>query len=164
MSFNIRQAGPEDIPTLYRICKAVSRCEQGYFEEAFDKSGVILIIGQGGKDLAYGFMNMEPKYSLYKTLQIPEIQDLNVLAEARQQGLATLLVQKFESIARNLGYDAIGISVGLTKNYGPAQRLYFKLGYMPDGYGATYDRQGVTAGQMYRADDDFCLMMVKQLV
>ena len=73
------------------------------------------------------------------------------------------MVSAFENIARDQGYEQIGISVGLTKDYGAAQRLYVKLGYMPDGYGVTYDREGITAGASYAVDDNFTLMMVKNL-
>jgi hypothetical protein len=72
-------------------------------------------------------------------------------------------VEAFETIALDQGAEKIGISVGLTKDYGPAQRLYFKLGYMPDGNGISYDREGITYGQTYVADDDLCLMMIKEL-
>jgi len=57
----------------------------------------------------------------------------------------------------------IGISVGLTIDFGPAQRLYCKLGYMPDGNGVTLDREFVDDGQPVTVNDDLCLMMVKEL-
>ena len=57
----------------------------------------------------------------------------------------------------------MGIAVGVTKDYGPAQIMYSKMGYMPDGNGATYDRQGVQANMTYTLDDDFALMLVKPL-
>jgi hypothetical protein len=34
---------------------------------------------------------------------------------------------------------------------------------MPDGNGATYDREGVQANMTYTLDDDFALMLVKPL-
>ena len=113
--------------------------------------------------VAFGILNFEPKYNLYKKLDIPEIQDLNVVSVERQQGIATTLIEAFENMVRDQGLESIGISVGLTKDYGPAQRLYCKLGYMPDGNGIAYDREGVTFGTPYPADDNLCLMMVKTL-
>ena len=47
--------------------------------------------------------------------------------------------------------------------FGAAQRLYCKLGYIPDGNGVTYDREAVRAGDMRAVDDLLCLMMVKAL-
>ncbi len=160
---DIRQATAEDIPALYEIYNTIGKKDAGYFENCFDKDCMILIAAQDQKDVGFGILNFDPKYSLYQKLNIPEIQDLNVIPERRQQGIATRLVEAFETIALDQGAEKIGISVGLTKDYGPAQRLYFKLGYMPDGNGISYDREGITYGQTYVADDDLCLMMIKEL-
>ncbi len=100
---------------------------------------------------------------LYKKLDIPEIQDLNVASNYRQQGIATKMIESFENLARDQGAEYIGISVGLTKDYGPAQRLYNKLGYAPDGNGITYDRAAVSHGQRVLVNDDLCLMLLKEL-
>lgn len=113
--------------------------------------------------VGFGMLNWSPKYALYKKLDIPEIQDLNVAAEARQKGIATALIQKFEELAREKSCEYIGVSVGLTKDRGPAQRLYAKRGYLPDGNGVTYDRQPVSHGQHLSIDDDLCLMLIKGL-
>ena len=162
MSVEIRQATEDDLATLYKLYDAMGKKDEGYFESAIEKGCLILIAAKGKRDVGFGVLNFEPKYSLYQKLDIPEIQDLNVIPEMRQQGIATLLMQAFENIARDQGVQSIGISVGLTKNYGPAQRLYCKLGYMPDGCGVTYDRQGVKGEESYPLDDDLALMLVKQ--
>ena len=159
----IRQASESDIPALYDLYAQIGQKDEGYFEALFEKDCVILMAFKNKIAVAFGTLNFEPKYNLYKKLDIPEIQDLNVVPEAREQGAATVLVEAFENLARDQGLESIGISVGLTKDYGPAQRLYVKLGYMPDGCGITYDREGVTFGVSYPADDDLCLMMVKAL-
>ena len=163
MGLDIRQATEEDIPALYALYDVLGKKDEGYFETVLEKDCIVLIASQDGQDVGFGMLNFEPKYSLYQKLEIPEIQDVNVIPDARQQGVATALVMAFENIADDQGVKQIGISVGLTKDYGPAQRLYVKLDYMPDGNGITYDREGVTFGQSYTADDDLCLMMVKDL-
>jgi ribosomal protein S18 acetylase RimI-like enzyme len=160
---SIRQATEEDLETLYDLYDQIGKKDPGYFETTLEKDSIILIASQNNKDIGFGILNFEPKYNLYQKLNIPEIQDLNVVPGARQQGVATALVLAFENIAEDQGAEQIGISVGLTKDYGPAQRLYVKLDYMPDGNGITYDRKGVERGQSYPADDDLCLMMVKEL-
>ncbi len=64
-----------------------------------------------------------------------------------------------------LGYTfEIGIGVGLYKDYGSAQRLYCKKGYIPDGHGVQYQYQPVAPGSMIRADDDLLLFFTKNLV
>jgi ribosomal protein S18 acetylase RimI-like enzyme len=178
MGVDIRQATEADIETLYTIYDVLGKQDAGYFEECFEKECLILIASCGSPllvpatqaagmtelvNVAFGVLNFNPKYNLYQKLDIPEIQDLNVIPDARQQGVATQMVTAFENIARDQGYEQMGISVGLTKDYGAAQRLYVKLGYMPDGYGVTYDREGVTAGASYPVDDELALMMVKEL-
>ena len=163
MDLDIRQATETDISSLYDLYEIIGKKDDGYFESCFEKECFILIASQNKQDIAFGVLNFDPKYNLYQKLEIPEIQDLNVIPEVRQQGVATTLVHSFEEIAKDQGAEKIGISVGLTKDYGPAQRLYCKLGYMPDGYGVTYDREGVTVGASCLVDDDLCLMMVKSL-
>ena len=113
--------------------------------------------------VGYVFFNSQPKYNLYKRLGIAEIQDLNVHPDHRRQGYATMLIQACENISVESGDNMIGISVGLTADYGPAQRLYNKLGYEPDGNGVTYDRQAVEHGAKMSVDDDLCLMLIKTL-
>lgn len=159
----IRQASEEDIVSLYRIYQAIGKKDAGYFEACFEKECFVLIASQNKQDVGFGVLNFEPKYNLYQKLDIPEIQDLNVMPESREQGVATALLSAFENIARDQDAAHIGISVGLNKSYGPAQRLYAKLGYIPDGYGATYDRKPVEQGLSYLVDDDLALMLVKEL-
>ena len=57
----------------------------------------------------------------------------------------------------------MGIGVGLYTSYGAAQRLYCKMGYVPDGNGVTYDRKLLAAGEFRPLDDQLCLMMIKDL-
>ena len=160
----VRKALIADIPALEAI-KPVH--EPGYFERCFAEQDEgkreILIAALDGRDVGYGFLNWRPQYALYKKLGIPEIQDLNVLPEARCNGVASAIINACEDRAREQGDEMIGISVGLHKDYGPAQRLYVKRGYVPDGYGVTYDRETVQCGTMHLIDDDLRLMMVKPL-
>ena len=163
MRIDIRQATESDVPALYELYDKIGTKDEGYFEALFEKDCMILIASKDEQYLGFGILDFEPKYSLYQRLEIPEIQDLNVVPDMRQQGIATNLVEAFQSLARDQGVEQIGIAVGLTKDYGPAQRLYCKLGYMPDGSGIAYEAQSVVARRSYPVDDDLCLMMVKDL-
>lgn len=163
MSVEIRQGTEDDIPALYALYDQIGKQDQGYFEALFEKECFVLIAEHSKQAVGFGVLNFNPKYSLYKKLDIPEIQDLNVIPDMREQGIATALVEAFEEIAQDQGAEHIGISVGLTKEYGAAQRLYCKLGYIPDGNGVTYDRAFIETGRAYPVDDDLCLMMVKML-
>jgi len=79
-------------------------------------------------------------------------------------GIGRQLVVQLEGRARLEGYREIGLGVGLYREYGPAQRLYSKLGYAPDGRGVTHRGFQVEPGDLYRADDDLILWLRKRLV
>ncbi len=160
---DLREATRNDLDTLYRIYAECGKQDAGYFETCFTENCTILIGALDGNDVAIGLLNWKPRYSLYKKLEIPEIQDLNVVPSARRLGIASAMIKWCEGMARARGASMIGIGVGLTRDYGPAQILYTKMGYIPDGYGVTYDRETVTPHVPYRMDDDLSLMMVKQL-
>lgn len=164
MEISIRQASEDDIPALYKIYEALDKKDDGFFESCFEKDCLILIASTDKTDVGFGILNFEPKYRLYQKLEIPEVQDLNVLPDYREQGIGTQLIDAFETIAADQGAEQIGISVGLTADYGPAQRLYAKLGYIPDGQGVTYDRDAVAKGISCEMDDDLALMMMKSLI
>lgn len=158
----IRRAEKKDIPALYELYSHIGKKDDGYFEEALDRCEIYMA---SANDILAGFclLNFRPRYSLYRRLNIPEIQDINVLPEQRRRGIATALIQHCENIAKKRGCDHIGISVGLSKDYGPAQILYAKLGYIPDGNGVTYDREAVAPERAYRIDDDLSLMLIKKI-
>lgn len=169
MSFVIRQTDLSDLDALYSLYAQCGKEDAGYFEACFEKDCILLIVAKEQEDkgaphdIGFGILNFEPKYALYQKLEIPEIQDVNVIPDARQQGAASALLEAFEALARDQGAAQVGISVGLDKSFGAAQRLYVKRGYVPDGYGITYDREGVEQGRRYPMDDNLALMMVKTL-
>lgn len=102
--------------------------------------------------------------SLYKPFlqkSIPEIVDLNVLPEFRNQGIASSLLDKCEAIVATKS-AVVGIGVGLYPDYGAAQRLYVKRGFVPDGKGATYNYESVTPGEKYALDDDLIIWFTKK--
>lgn len=112
-------------------------------------------------DIGAFYLNNQPKYGFYQRLGLPELQDLRVLPGYRKQGVATSLIAYAEDMARAKDAPGIGISVGLTADYGAAQRLYAGLGYMPDGNGVTYDRIVVEKGEKRTVDDDLAIMLLK---
>ena len=54
-----------------------------------------------------------------------------------------------------------GIGVGMTADYGAAQRLYIKRGYVPDGRGLVAGEHHVSWGETVRVDDDLVLYFTK---
>lgn len=168
MQTEIRAATDKDLKDLdafveeHRVSKSADYFIRQY-EEQKAGSRILLVACDEEKLLAYCVLNWTPKYVFFKAHDIPEIQDLNVHKDYRQQGIATAMILHCEELAREKGLPHMGISFGLTPSYGAAQRLYFRLGYRPDGYGATYDRKVVAHGDIRPIDDDLCLMLVKDL-
>ncbi|MNI79537.1 hypothetical protein D3C73_1359990 [compost metagenome] len=60
-------------------------------------------------------------------------------------------------------YTRIGLGVGLYQDYGNAQMMYTKRGYVMDGKGITYKNVQVVPGQPVMVDDELLLYLVKDL-
>ena len=61
------------------------------------------------------------------------------------------------------GYTNIGLGVGMTADYGDAQRLYVRLGYIPDGQGLHYKCSSLKYGNQVVIDDDLVLFFTKPI-
>ncbi|MGZ9097209.1 MAG: GNAT family N-acetyltransferase [Micavibrio sp.] len=160
-----RLAGPQDAETL-KALEAVlqSRSEINFVERLLQSGRSVMLGFIDGRAAGYAVVNWTPAYNLFARLNIPELQDLNVLPDDRGQGLGQAIVSACEELARQRGHAQMGLAVGLTRAYGAAQRLYVRMGYEPDGLGVTCDRESVRAGQICAVDDDLCLMMLRELL
>jgi GNAT superfamily N-acetyltransferase len=110
----------------------------------------------------YLTVNWSPAYPPFRDASIPEIQDLNVLPRNRRCGIATALLDRAErAIAERSG--RAGIGVGMDGDYGAAQRLYVRRGYVPDGRGLTYRNRALRHGDETRVDDDLVLYLTREM-
>jgi hypothetical protein len=82
----------------------------------------------------------------------------------RRRGVATLLMDATEQLARDRGIATLGITVGLFDEYGPAQRLYGPRGYIPDGRGACRGQRPLTKGMRVTVGHDLIIWLTKDLV
>ena len=78
--------------------------------------------------------------------------------------VATLLMDAAEQLVRDRGIATLGITVGLFDEYGPAQRLYGRRGYIPDGRGACRGQRPLSKGMQVTIDDDLIIWLTKDLV
>ena len=101
-------------------------------------------------------------YEPFQKEKIPEIVDFNVLPNFRRQGIGTQLMDKAESEIAKLSSVA-GIGVGVTPDYGAAQRLYVLRGYVPDGRGLHYRGHYPKYGEESTVDDNLALYLTKKL-
>ncbi|MBV9471303.1 MAG: GNAT family N-acetyltransferase [Abitibacteriaceae bacterium] len=107
-----------------------------YWQENQQGKRITLVAVAGEQVVGYANIIWQPDYEPFQEAGIPEINDMNVVAEFQKQGIGTAFIQAAESIALQHGKEWLGIGFGLTADYGAAQRLYPKLGYIPDGRGA----------------------------
>ncbi len=135
---------------------------EAYLKEQKANERYIWVAYQQDQFLGYITLKVHSEYLPFAKKRIPEIKDLNVLPNYRNQGVGSALMKKAEEKAAAYSMQ-VGIAVGLTADYGNAQRLYVKSGYIPDGNGMTYQHENVKWGVDYKADDDLVLWFLKDL-
>jgi GNAT superfamily N-acetyltransferase len=139
MNFSIRQMIETDIDNITRtFSRWYKQREQyeRYWEEHQEGQRLTLVAVSEDQVVGYATLVWQPEYAPFREAGIPEIKDMNVIDEFQKQGIGTALIGEAERIASAHGEEVIGIGFGLTPDYGAAQRLYPKLGYIPDGKGA----------------------------
>lgn len=163
-----RQMRFDDIETLtHAFCfpwatlKATKEKWEKYYEEQQKNRRTVIVLEKAGALIGYGSYLRFSEYAPFSG--IPEIHDVWIDELSRGLGYGTQLILALEELARGAGYKEIGIGVGLYSDYGRAQKLYFHLGYVPDGRGITYKYLSVVAGKSYPIDDDLILWLIKSL-
>ena len=91
----------------------------------------------------------------------PELSDFNVFEPFQNQGIGNLLLEEAEKRVRLIS-DKVTLGVGLHSGYGPAQRLYIKRGYIPDGTGVWYRNQPLEMNATIQNNDDLVLYLSKE--
>lgn len=99
----------------------------------------------------------------FKGAGYPMIVDFSVLKKYQRKGIGSRLMDVAEQIAGQYA-DTVCLGVGLCSEYGSAQRMYVKRGYVPDGSGVWYqDKQCVQYETVCTVDDDLVLYLSKGL-
>jgi GNAT superfamily N-acetyltransferase len=75
----------------------------------------------------------ESNYAGFAERGISLVHQLAVAGPFRRQGVAMMLMEAAEDLARRRGASELGMTIELFDEYGPAQRLYARRGYLPDG-------------------------------
>jgi GNAT superfamily N-acetyltransferase len=131
-----------------------------YLAEQRDGVRDVLVATVDEEYAGYVTVRWESPYEPFD--KIPEIQDFNVLPKFRRRGIGTGLMDSAEALVAERS-DVVAIGVGLYADYGTAQRMYVRRGYIPDGRGLLYNLKEVPPGEMVRNDDDAILMFSKSL-
>lgn len=98
----------------------------------------------------------------WANLNQPEVADLRVFDAYQNRGIGDLFLEIIEKEVSKLN-DKIIIGVGLHGGYGPAQRLYVKRGYIPDGSGIWYNNKNLAPHAECINDDSLVLYLSKKL-
>lgn len=163
----IRLLEPSDIPQIVDAFqelgwhKPVSQFERYLMEQTAGLRPVYIALVEG-EFAGYLTICWHSDYEPFRSEEIPEIVDFNVLPKFRRLGIGTQLMDKAESEIARVNRMA-GIGVGLDPDFGAAQRLYVLRGYVPDGRGL-YDKDHyVKYGERITIDYDLGLYLTKEL-
>ncbi len=115
-----------------------------------------------GEVAGYVFVYYKCKWGGLGNCNIPGIVDLLVFKPYRQKGVATALMDMAEKLAKKYS-NRIYLDVCLNSEYGPAQRLYVKRGYIPDGKGVYYEEKVCDINAECKNNDELTLCLVKKL-
>jgi len=164
---NIRLLESEDIPQIVKAFeelgwnKPAAQYERYFAEQMFDVRDIHVAFVEN-QFAGYLTICWTSTYPPFQEAQIPEIVDFNVLPKYRRQGIGTALMDKAESeIAK--ASNIAGIGVGMTPDYGAAQRLYILRGYIPDGRGLYHRNHYPVYGEQVTVDDDLAIFLTKEL-
>ncbi|PKN90605.1 MAG: GNAT family N-acetyltransferase [Chloroflexi bacterium HGW-Chloroflexi-6] len=139
-----------------------------YLSEQEAGQRVVLVAHSGVQNLqtwefaGYVTICWQSHYPPFREANIPEIVDFNVLPRFRRQGIGAALMDAAENRIARVS-PRVGIGVGMTADYGSAQRMYVRRGYIPDGRGLFSGGKPVQYGQPVPVDDDLVLFFTKLL-
>lgn len=135
---------------------------QDYWQASLVGKRVVLCAECQGQLAGYVTILWESDYPPFHAAHIPEIADLNVLIRHQRRGIGAALLGEAERRIAVVAPRA-GVGVGVTSDYGAAQRLYARRGYVPDGQGIYQAGRWVRRGDTVIVDDDLTLYLIKVL-
>jgi GNAT superfamily N-acetyltransferase len=168
MPFVIRRLEAADLPVIAATNGgngwhgALQRWEAKLQQQASGQR-ITLVALDVAQVIGYGSLAWQSQHPPFAGAGIPEIQDVVVATSHRGKGVGSRLIRALEQLALSAGNKKVGIGVGLYADYGSAQRLYARIGYIPDGHGITYRNAPAPGGCEVRVDDDLVLWMIKDL-
>jgi GNAT superfamily N-acetyltransferase len=134
----------------------------GYCRDSRDGRRVVLVAEYDGRFAGYVTLVWDSAYPPFHEAGIPEIADFNVLWKYRRRGIGAALIDAAERRAGERS-AVVGLGVGLTEDYGAAQILYVRRGYVPDGRGLFQRGRYLQYGDQAPVDDDLVLHWVKRM-
>ena len=133
-----------------------------YWQESLAGTRLVLLAENSRQFAGYLTILWESHYPPFQAAGIPEIVDFNVLIKFRRMKIGSALMQAAEQrIARRAPVAGIGVCMHV--DYGAAQILYARRGYVPDGRGIYYRDHYPQYGERVGNDDDLVLHLTKRV-
>ena len=132
-----------------------------YFKEQESGDREVLVAEIDGAVAGYVTIVTSAKHGPFAE-SYPELSDFNVFEPFRNQGVGNQLLEEAQKRVKFVS-SKVTLGVGLHSGYGPAQRLYIKRGYIPDGTGVWYRNQPLEMNAASQNNDDLVLYLSKDL-
>ena len=163
----VRSMVPEDAKVLYDTYLSYGwhpeiETYESYYREQEEGVRLVFIAEYDGDVKGQCTLVLHPSEGPWGGKGIPEIVDLTVFFDIHGKGIGTKLLDVAESEASKIS-DTVFLAVGVHSGYGPAQRIYVKRGYIPDGSGVWYKGKVLDQYAPCVNDDDLLLFMSKSL-
>jgi len=167
LDLTIRSIEEKDIPVIAQAFaelgwnKPASQYKRYLMEQRYEVRDVYIAFVEG-QFAGYLTICWKSTYGPFREKNIPEIVDFNVLPGFRRMGIGSRLMDKAEHAIARISPTA-GIGVGMTPDYGAAQRLYVLRGYIPDGLGLHWRDHHIHYNEQVTIDDDVAIYLTKEL-
>jgi len=135
---------------------------QKYLELQHQKKKDIIVATVDSEYAGYLTINWKSDYIPFIEKNIPEIVDFNVMKKFLRKGIGSRLMDEAELRISKVSSIA-GIGFGVHKDYGPAQILYARRGYIPLGTGLIKDGNELDYGDKITIDHSLAIFLTKKL-
>jgi hypothetical protein len=165
LTFKVVQPG--EIVEVKRVVKSAffSRDEatiDAHFEDHENGASTTILGYEDGRLVGIVTIRWQCHYPSFRDRNIPLIQNIEIRYEDRGRGIGNRMLQRTEEeIARRS--PLAGLVVGISADYGPAQRLYARRGYIPDGRGVCRQFTPLQNGDVVTVDHDLLMWLVKDV-
>ena len=157
-NMTIRLLEQKDIPLIVSLFHGIgsygktTSIYERYLSEQSRGERVVLVAYSGKDFVGQVTIIWHPDYPPFAEKNIPEISDLSVLPEFRRRGIGSILMNEAEKRIFERS-DVAGIGFGISADYGAAQRMFVKRGYIPDGQGLFGSGQYIRERSTVQVDD-----------
>jgi GNAT superfamily N-acetyltransferase len=125
-------------------------------------SSMTILEYEAGRLVGIVTIRWQSHYPPFRDRGIPLIQNIEIRYHDRGRGLGNALLERAEQEIAQRSLVA-GLCVGIFDDYGQAQRLYIKRGFVPDGRGVCKRHTPLRYGENVRIEHDLLLWLTKDV-